>query len=55
MHTPDLITRPLLTGLVTGLLTLTGATTLKGATTVDWKGGDGNWEDAATWGGTLPP
>src|SRR6185503_7984190 len=23
-------------------------------TTADWKGGAGNWEDAAMWGGTLP-
>jgi hypothetical protein len=27
---------------------------LKADTTVEWKGGDGDWSDAAKWGGILP-
>src|SRR5260370_266759 len=42
------------TGLVACLLTLAGMTGLRAGTTVEWKGGGGNWEDAAMWGGTLP-
>jgi hypothetical protein len=33
---------------------MAGATGLRAGTTVDWKGGGGNWEDTATWGGALP-
>src|SRR6266404_585242 len=39
---------------VTGLAAVAGATALWAGTTVEWKGGEGNWEDAAMWGGTLP-
>src|SRR5204862_7204647 len=39
---------------VTGLAVVAGATALWAGTTVGWKGGEGNWEDAAMWGGTLP-
>jgi pectate lyase len=39
---------------LTGLVSLAGATALWAGTTVDWKGGSGKWEDAASWGGTLP-
>src|ERR1043166_4381604 len=38
---------------LTGLAVVAGATALW-AGTVDWKGGEGNWENAAMWGGTLP-
>jgi pectate lyase len=30
------------------------ATFLWAGTTLDWKGGSGKWEDAVSWGGTLP-
>jgi len=33
---------------------LAGAFALRADTTVEWKGGEGDWEDAAKWGGTLP-
>ena len=36
------------------LLTVARATALWAGTTVDWRGGEGNWEDAARWEGTLP-
>src|SRR5882724_872173 len=39
---------------LTGLAAMAGATALWAGTTVEWKGGGGNWEDAAMWGGTLP-
>jgi pectate lyase len=35
-------------------LLLAGASASKADTTVEWKGGDGDWEEAAKWGGTLP-
>ena len=40
--------------IVTGLAAVASATALWAGTTVEWKGGGGNWEDAALWGGTLP-
>jgi pectate lyase len=40
--------------LAVGLFATAGATVLWAGTTLDWKGGSGNWEDAASWGGTLP-
>src|SRR5713101_3114481 len=39
---------------VVGVLMLAGVPALRAGTTVEWKGGEGNWEDAAMWGGTLP-
>src|ERR1051326_1829600 len=36
------------------LIVIVGATALRAGTTLDWRGGVGNWEDAASWGGTLP-
>jgi len=33
---------------------LAGASALRAGTTVEWKGGEGDWDDAAKWGGTLP-
>ena len=39
---------------LTGLAAVAGATALWAGTTVEWKGGEGNWEDAVMWGGTLP-
>src|SRR5882762_9930115 len=42
------------TGLAVGLLAIAGQTALWAATMVEWKGGEGSWEDAAMWGGTLP-
>jgi hypothetical protein len=42
------------TRLVAGLLIAASVATSWAGTTVDWKGGSGNWEDAASWGGTLP-
>src|ERR1039458_1903506 len=33
---------------------LAGACALQADTTVEWKGGEGDWKDAAKWGGTLP-
>jgi pectate lyase len=33
---------------------LAGASVLRADTTVEWEGGEGDWEDAAKWGGTLP-
>src|SRR6185503_13274078 len=41
-------------GLAAGLLTVASATVSWAGTTVDWRGGSGKWEDAASWGGTLP-
>ena len=35
-------------------LLLGGACALRAGTPVEWKGGDGDWADAARWGGTLP-
>src|SRR5688572_6307036 len=40
--------------LAAGLLTVAIATASWAGTTLDWKGGSGKWEDAASWGGTLP-
>src|SRR5688572_2379532 len=37
-----------------GLLMLAGVLASRAGTTVEWKGGQGNWEDASMWGGTLP-
>src|SRR5262245_3130430 len=42
------------TRLAAGLLTVASATASWAGTTLDWKGGSGNWEDAPSWGGTLP-
>jgi pectate lyase len=42
------------TGLFAYILTVAAMTRARAGTTVEWKGGDGNWEDAAMWGGTLP-
>lgn len=42
------------TRLAAGLLTVASATASLAGTTLDWKGGSGEWEDAASWGGTLP-
>ncbi|MGH7972741.1 MAG: hypothetical protein ACREIC_28845, partial [Limisphaerales bacterium] len=36
------------------LLSMIALTTLQAGTTLDWRGGKGTWEDAASWGGTLP-
>jgi hypothetical protein len=36
------------------VLILAAALASRADTTVEWKGGKGNWEDAASWGGTLP-
>ena len=33
---------------------LAGASALRADTTVEWKGGEGDWDDEAKWGGTLP-
>jgi pectate lyase len=33
---------------------LGGVPAARADTTVEWKGGEGDWEDAAKWGGTLP-
>jgi hypothetical protein len=33
---------------------LAGACALQADTTVEWKGGEGDWEDASKWVGTLP-
>src|SRR2546427_1598888 len=42
-------------GFAACLLMSAGATVSGWAgTTIDWKGGSGKWEDAASWGGTLP-
>jgi pectate lyase len=35
-------------------LGVAGGTALQAGTTVEWKGGEGDWEDVATWGGALP-
>ncbi|HEV8523544.1 MAG TPA: hypothetical protein VGQ71_03505, partial [Terriglobales bacterium] len=35
-------------------LAVAGATPSWAGTTVEWKGGEGAWENAAMWGGTLP-
>jgi hypothetical protein len=35
-------------------LAVASATASWAGTTLDWKGGEGNWENAAMWGGTLP-
>src|SRR5437016_2929229 len=43
-----------LTSLIAGLLTVASATPSWAGTTVEWKGGEGNWEDATIWGGALP-
>jgi pectate lyase len=40
--------------LAAALLAMEGATAVRAGTALDWKGGNGNWEDAAMWGGTLP-
>ncbi len=40
--------------LAAGLLTVASATVSWAGTTLDWKGGSGKWEDAASWGGSLP-
>jgi pectate lyase len=45
--------RPLMIRLAVGFFATAGATLWAG-TTLDWKGGSGNWEDAASWGGALP-
>ena len=37
-----------------GFLTIALTMTLLAETTVEWKGGDGDWENATKWGGTLP-
>jgi len=37
-----------------GVLMLAGAPTLRGGTTVEWKGGEGSWEDLTMWDGGLP-
>jgi len=42
------------TRLAAGLLTVASTTASLAGTTLDWKGGSGKWEDAASWGGTLP-
>src|SRR5262249_51800480 len=42
------------TRLVAGLLTVASAMASWAGTTLDWKGGSGKWEDAASWDGTLP-
>ncbi len=42
------------TRLAAGFLFAASATALWAGTTVEWKGGDGAWENAAMWGGTLP-
>src|SRR5436309_6095496 len=31
-----------------------GVSALRAGTTVEWKGGEGNWEDSTTWDGALP-
>jgi pectate lyase len=45
---------PWLSALAVGLLTVTGPNASLAGTTVEWKGGFGNWEDSARWGGPLP-
>ncbi len=35
-------------------MVLLGASASRADTTVEWKGGSGDWDDAAKWGGTLP-
>lgn len=37
-----------------GILTVASAAASWAGTTVEWKGGSGNWDDPAMWGGTLP-
>src|SRR5215475_7189369 len=39
---------------LTSLAAMAGATALWAGTAVEWKGGNGDWEDAAKWGATLP-
>ena len=39
---------------LTGFVLLAAAAASLAGTTLEWKGGDGNWEDASMWGGTLP-
>src|SRR5436190_14848308 len=51
---PGLLAGLLLTVRVAGVLMLAGVSALRAGTTVEWKGGEGNWEDATMWGGTLP-
>jgi pectate lyase len=40
--------------LIAGLLAMGDTTSLWAGTTVDWKGGEGDWDDAFQWGGALP-
>src|SRR6266850_1282614 len=40
--------------LAAGLFIVARATASWAGTTLDWKGGSGKWEDATSWGGTLP-
>lgn len=42
------------TRLAAGFLNVAAATCLWAGTVVEWQGGDGAWEEAAKWGGTLP-
>src|SRR5215472_12567882 len=42
------------TRLAAVLLIVASATASWARTTVEWKGGSGNWDDPAMWGGTLP-
>ena len=51
---PGLLGGLLLTVHAAGVLMLAGVSTLRAGTTVEWKGGEGNWEDATMWGGALP-
>ena len=37
-----------------GVLMLASAPTLRAGTTVEWKGGEGSWEDLTMWEGALP-
>ena len=39
---------------VAGLVAMAAATTMWAGTTVEWQGGDGDWDETAKWGGTLP-
>ncbi|MGO8696684.1 MAG: polysaccharide lyase family 1 protein [Limisphaerales bacterium] len=40
--------------LAVGLVVMAAASSLRADTSVEWKGGDGNWDEAAKWGGRLP-
>jgi pectate lyase len=42
------------TSLMAGLVVMATTASLWAGTTVEWQGGDGDWDEAHKWGGTLP-